>query len=289
MLYNMWQLKRGYLEMIEAKHVAIDEVGIGEYMDPNHAQSIFQRHHLESAQDLIDQWKEIPELSSCFIHTKNCVGAIQSKLKSANKIERNPVVFPPDSYQDPNLTYNDLLNTGSVLVMGVPTTYFPLNISRFINEMTIDEIRKQISYTNFKGCSKMIINHSGVGIRRCQKLRDAINMYHKQVERQAKLTDDRSINLFTFQQDEKRQLVKKNYNFIIYYLVNHAEEFIWGKQSDNQKNNMLDSIAYFTPFEMNNKERLISLFADYTTLPELEEIGQGKSDVLDKRFIKVKK
>ncbi len=274
--------------MLEAKHISAEELRIQDYVDPEFLRRVFREYHLESAQDLIGKWESIPELKDN-IHVKLCVGSVKYKLYDANKIERKPIIFQPKRYQDSSLEYNDLLNTGSVLLLGNPTGRFIINALYHTKDMTIDDIRKQISYTDFKGRNLLSVNCWGIGDVNCQRISDAINFYREQVERQSLLTDDRSKNLFTFQQEEKRQIVEKYYEKIIYHFIFNAKELIWGKLSNSQKGFLIASVDSIKALDLQTKERLVSLFADYTTLPELEEFMNGNYEALDNRFIKVKK
>ena len=112
----------------------------------------------------------------------------------------------------------------------------------------------------------------------------ALDMYSEQVARQAKLTDLRDINLFTYQQKEKEEIVKELYDKMMKYLLGTVSEFVWGELSDMQKQLYLLSIANKTKKGQRIRRTMISIISNYTTLPELE--GASEDFKVLKRFIK---
>lgn len=125
---------------------------------------------------------------------------------------------------------------------------------------------------------------SKVGLEVAPRILTALDMYSEQVARQAKLTDLRDINLFTYQQKEKEEIVKELYDKMMEYLLNTVSEFVWGELSEAQKQLYSLSIANKTKKGQRIRHKMISIISNYTTLPELE--GASEDFKVLKRFIK---
>ena len=114
---------------------------------------------------------------------------------------------------------------------------------------------------------------------------NALDMFTDQVERQAQLCDLRVDNIFTYQQEEKLNLVDQLYEHIVARLIYKTKELAWGELSDAQKRMYISSIVNNQQRDKIIREKIQMYIANYTTLPELENVAKGNYEVLH-RFIK---
>ena len=118
------------------------------------------------------------------------------------------------------------------------------------------------------------------------KVQNMINFYEEQVIRQAKETGKLGVNLFDLNKNEKREIVEKDINEIIEYLLDNAEVCVWGPlsvTSRNVLNGVLDNSKSIRAY--NAKYGLIDAISDYTTLSEVED-GLVRKRVLDRFIVK---
>jgi len=113
------------------------------------------------------------------------------------------------------------------------------------------------------------------------KIVNGINMYNEQLLRQSLETPNNVDNLFTYNQQEKREIIESELDEIVNYLITNADTCIWGKVLQLP---LISMINIYRENDSARRERLINCLANYTTLGEIEH-GFVKSKVLDKRFI----
>lgn len=182
-------------------------------------------------------------------------------------------------YQDERLSYVDDLNKGSILLLQNPTNYSTARLSSVKYE-TIADLKRNLAPNedgNIEVWCRKFGNYYGL------KLIDAINMYTEQVEKQAQLTQNREINLFEYQKEQKVEFIYKRYKDVIAYLLYAAkEELVWGKLSDAQRKLYLSSIINDKQTDNMIKGRVVDYISNYTTLPELDRLYRGDYKVLNK-------
>ena len=185
-------------------------------------------------------------------------------------------------YEDKSLEYVDGLNYGKVLLLSNPASYSTV-VYRSIEHRTIKDFKNYFT-PNDEGIVRIWARN--VGEDKLTKIITAVDMYTEQVERQARLTDDREINLFEYQGKEKREIVEDKYAYIIAYLLcTGKKELIWGSLSEPQKKHYLSSITATSEWGKEIRQNIIDCISNYTTLPELEKLEKENYKVLNK-FIK---
>lgn len=193
-------------------------------------------------------------------------------------------IFIPIQYEDKSLKYVDELNCGRVLLLETPTTRRTCKWNSLAYH-SIDKIKEYLSSIDSLGINLLTRNVGKIGDESLPIVLDAINMYTEQIVRQSELTDSRSVDLFTYQQEEKMEIVMDKYAEIIAYLLCDTKEFVWGGLSDSQRKKYLSSVVNNNLFDQELRYRMVENIANYTTLPELEKVKQNNYKVL-KRFIK---
>ena len=269
-------------KMLDFKNVAVGEV-LSRF-DP-YIEKIIKENGVRSVQDLLDVLPKYPNVDwpkndsdGRFLkYTIQSVGLAQKRGKE-------PILYETKQYEDKSLEYTDSLNSGKILLLSAPTTEQRIVFST-LDGLSVATIKKFLLLTDRKGNNYLVCKARTVNSNNVPKIINAINMYTDQVVRQSELTDSREENLFTYQQDEKKEIVEDKYAEIIAYLIHDTKEFVWGGLSDNQKKLYLSSVVNKRQLEGIIRDRMIENVANYTTLPELEKVTKGDYKVL-KRFIK---
>ena len=266
--------------MIKLENVSIDNLSLWIYAPK--IKKIVDEFELKSIQDLLDEIQRSPEIDWSNIEKKlNC---LIKEVDKNNKKEKEPIIFNTTNYEDSTLKYTDTLNNGNILLLSSPTTENAVTYYG-IKDKSIDNIKNNLLLTQPDGSNYLISYTRNISLSNIQKLIDAINMYNEQVVRQSMLTDSRDFNVFTYEQEEKKEIVRDNYADIITYLVYNTNEFVWGKVSDLQKKRYISSIINNNKIDNIIRDRMINNIANYTTLKELENYQKDNYKLL-KRFIK---
>ena len=114
-----------------------------------------------------------------------------------------------------------------------------------------------------------------------------ISLYEEQVINQSLETDQRGINLFTFNQEKKQKIVLEVIYDVIEYFLENTEEFIWGPLTEFQRQQLIDAKQKQSQDENSVFYNLIHIITNYTTLSELNA-DFIKNKTLDKFIIKKK-
>ncbi len=263
--------------MITYKDVAADVLA---YSLPG-IKKIIEEHDLKSVQDLINF---LVYSKSYDEHFDESLSSIRHDMCIANRKGKEPNVYSTKEYEDKSLNNVDKYNYGDILLLSAPTGELSTRY-RSLRDLSIDKIKKYLTLTDASGDNYLLRRAKNLGVNSVDNLISSIDMYSNQVVRQALLTDSKEKNIFTYQQSEKAWLVKEKYADIIAYLIYNTDELVWGKLSDTQKKLYLSSIIGSKKLDVLIKERMIDIIANYTTLPELEDVKDNNYDVL-KRFIK---
>ncbi len=213
------------------------------------------------------------------------IETVLKEIERNNKLGKNSYTYNYKEYSDDSLYYTDALNMGNVLLLNSPTTKMA---TRFCNveSKRIINIKRGLETTTLDGSNYFLAKTKKIGPYQLDKTIGALDMYTDQVERQAEQTDRRDINLFTFQEYEKKALVKKKYVDIIAYLIFDNKELVWGTLTPEQKKKYLGSIIGKSNEDARIKEIITKYIAYYSTLPELENISNGHYKSLDRFIIK---
>jgi len=242
----------------------------------------------ESAEDVLKLIRECPEYD--WETTKRNLRRVEKLVFLANKRDSKPEIYFTKGYNDAELFRQDEMNNGNVLLLNNPI-YNQISFIGLRNK-SIKQIKEDLSHTMPDGMNFISRNRNwydegyrNIGSSSLPKIKEALERYEEQVERQAKLTSNRNVNLFRLNEDEKVDIVSRSYGDIIMYLLYNAEaRLIWGQLSDNQKKVYLSSAINSSKDDKIAKRNIIACIANYTTLPELEKVDKHNFKVL-KRFI----
>ena len=264
--------------MIKYEDVSIDILNAKYYS--KEIQKIIDRNRLKTIKDLLSFMKDNPEID---------FSSINNKLKKVieqidNNVDKEPTVYKIKEYEDNILNYNDKINYGNILLLKSPTSLYSV---KYFNLMytQISKIINDVSLCTQNGENYLVKFTHKLGYSSIPVIVDALNMYKDQIVRQSKLTSDRHNNLFKLDMDEKVEIVDLKYSQIINYLMNNTEELIWCKLTDSLKKKYESSIINDTKMDNLIKSFIIKSVANYTTLPELEDLSKDNYKVLN-RFIK---
>lgn len=243
---------------------------------------LMKKLDIKSFQELLELKKEFPEYN--WDKVQKDIRYAEKRIDLANKRFQEPEIYSTKGYNNTQLTRQDELNNGDILLLHSPTGH-RVKFAH-IKHKPISLIKEELSYTIPDGRNAFIHINRYMGSSLIQKLISAIEMYEEQIERQANLTSDKSVDLFKLDTYYKKAIVDEVYKDIVMYLIDNAKVgLVWDTLSDNQKNIYISSIYNSGVNDIQTRNKLISYISNYTTLPELEEVSKGNCKVL-KRFIK---
>ena len=214
--------------------------------------------------------------------------SLLSSLKQVLTRENNrgctPEKYYVRPYSDLELSYVDNMNYGDVLMLINPTIIDSVRYQS-IYDKTIRTIKEEISLTDIHGTNYLKSQTTNVGKRSFPNIVFAIDLYQRQVERQAKLTTDRTINLFELHQEEKRRIIDENYEDIILFLLENTQsKLIWGNLTAPQKSRLISSVFNNSQEDKFVRENVSRYLTDYTTIDELTDSTHQK-ELIKSRFI----
>ena len=236
-----------------------------------------------SVEDLLNLIERFPEYN--WGNTKEKCEKIEKLVKTINKIAYETEVYYTKGYSDSELLKQDRMNNGDILLLNNPTR-MGCRFS-YLKGKSIAKIKSDLACTldtekNYVATSP---EYFKIGPKNIPTLISAIEMFEAQIERQAKLTEERDINLFELDKEAKLDLTEAMYNEIVNYLVyNTKGRLVWSNLSDTQKKLYISSTINKTMEDVNTRKNLKNYIANYTTLPELEQVANHDLKVL-KRFI----
>ncbi len=237
-----------------------------------------------SAEDVLELITKYPEYN--WAKVIKMFGEVERKMDLANKRGHEPEMFYTKGYSTEDLSQQDLVNGGGILLLNNPTD-FKVKY-RTLETKSIAEIKTDLAHTLPNGQNVVSGSNSlyrNIGEDSIPRLVSSIEMYEDQIQRQSKLTKERNINLFELHKDTKMDITEEMYNEIIMYLVyNTNERLVWSTLSDAQKQLYLSSAINKKQEDIKTRQRIKEYIANYTTLPELERVADHDLKVL-KRFI----
>ena len=217
------------------------------------------------------------------------VEKVQKKIDKNNSKDIKLEVFTFDSYEEYGLDKETIIETDSknmcdVLIYRNPLYELPPKFI-LLNTCSIERAKDLLGYlTEIKFENEFANNYVGFGESFTKKIYDVIKLYEEQVLRQASETEERGINLFTLNGDLKRKLVIEQYDEIIRYLVDVAEELCICELTDYHKRKLLmTTTASREEKVIRLRQEMINIFTNYMTLTELKS-GVVRTKVLN-RFI----
>lgn len=226
---------------------------------------------------------------------QNAILEVEANVAHAEKQGREPIIFNCNNYEgatvfSKTLKYTDKHNNCDVLIFKNPTISCTGKYN-MLNDVTINEAKNLLSKVTAydkpsTGNNAFIEKFRRFTITDAANVRDAINFYEEQVLRQAYEANKRGVNLFSLNKTQKDLIVRKNVENIVKYLVENADNYVWGKLSSIQKNKLVTAVTKCSGYENQLiRERMIELITNYTTLKELQS-DKVKEKVLNRFIIK---
>ena len=266
--------------MIKLDEVAVEELGARFYSKD--VQDLIELKGIITSEDLVNEMNENND--PAFLDVKKRLAKVINSINYSNQKGKEPNISYPIPYLMWGLDYNDKMNNGDVLLLSNPTTEYSVRHINLYN-MPINKIKRYLSLSSTDGTNYLIKKVRNIGESSLSRVADAIDRYTIQIMFQAKQTDRRDINLFNYDKYYKRQLTEQLYADIIAYIVEEADELIWGKLTPQQKEKLVSSIVNDKEIDLIIRRRMINIISNYSTASELHEIPHGNYKVLD-QFIK---
>lgn len=244
-------------------------------------QKILIENQILTYQDLKDLSEENTKIRQMFSET---ISRIEEFIDKSNEKGKEPQIYTESIYPSNNsLEVTDMYTKGRDLLLWNPTTEKYIKCFS-IRDISIVEIKHLLSHCDVYG-KNLLTRLMGIGDINIIEILSAISMYEEQVIRQSYETKARNINLFTLNQEVKKEIVMASLRDIVDYLFdNTKEELIWGKLTEPQKRLLLSATLNNNKTDNIIRNHLVDIIANYTTLSELEE-GITKTKTLN-RFIK---
>ncbi|MBE6156708.1 MAG: hypothetical protein E7161_03070 [Firmicutes bacterium] len=228
-------------------------------------------------------------------YLKKSLLEIEIAVFEAARTGNEPVLYSADDYAEfdtdrETLNITDKETNGGILLCGnilsrrtsqrnVLKTYSIYELKQLLNNVVVTRCK-------FRGENALVHNLKEVSDEAALRVRDAINFYERQVIRQAdEYQWSRGVNLFRIDKDLKIEAIKEQIYDVIMYLLDNAEECVWGTFTANQKRLLDKSIHGSRNYEAQTAhDNMVEAISNYTTLGELEE-GLVRTRVIN-RFIK---
>lgn len=252
---------------------------------------LFVKYDIEDYQKLKDLlYSKKEEFQSVSYFLQRRLYEVEMDLKNKNELEAEPEIFTFQTYQNSNinietLKLTDRENNGNVLLYSCPTIRGGARINR-LKTMSIDEIKNLASHLSEYNFNNTLSMKRNFGMDTVKRVVDVVKFYEEQVLRQAKETEERGINLFLLNKAAKDEIVESQFKEIIEYLLDNAEQCIWGNLPSSKKIQMLRTINSIRGEGiLEDRRRLVNAISNYTTLSELEH-GVVKKRTLDRFIVK---
>lgn len=215
---------------------------------------------------------------------------VEREVKQADLLGLEPEVFTFETYQSANiddetLKLTDEENQGNILLYSNPMIRGGARVN-VLKYMTIADIKHLASHLSSYSLNNALTYKRNFGIDTVKRVVEMVKFYEQQVLRQAQETEEREINLFMLNKKAKTDIVESEIKDIVEYLVDNAEQCIWGNMSPSTKLRVLRAVfAVRGEQTLDDRRRLVNAISNYTTLSELEQ-GVVKKRTLDRFIIK---
>lgn len=168
-------------------------------------------------------------------------------------------------------TITDKGNKGIILPYTFPFISSDSRL-KILNELEIAKIKELLSSVDSYDLTKCaLMAKRRIGPTLVEKTLHLIDFYEQQVIRQALETNQRGINLFTLNKEEKDKIVESNLQEYIEYILDNTITSIWGKINYTTQKRIYDAIVLNSGEHKEIiRKALIDAISNYTTLSELE-------------------
>lgn len=191
--------------------------------------------------------------------------------------KRHMVTKKPQTYTRNNLgeideidleiTENEILAKNLILNAVVDDSWRVTFLN--IGELNIKKLRYFLGHTTPDGNMSLKL-FDKIGNKALQKVIKGLCYYEDQIIRQNLEKHEVGTNLFTLNQKEKQNIVEKELNEFVEYLLSFSYDFIWGKRNETVNKLLEDCLIRRSKNAIKNKQRLVEILTNYMTLRELE-------------------
>lgn len=239
-----------------------------------YAEELLKKHNIRDYQqlkDFLDSNHSDLEFEGIINYLNSELKRVEKTIHRANELGVEPQIFTFDSYQseeidDKVINITDERNKGKLLLTANPLILHSGIES--LQKLSIAEIKHCLSHLDRSKLKTEILEIPSIGQKRLQGVVNAVKFYDQQVLRQYFETEKRDINLFFLNKTYKKEIVELQLKEIAEYIVDNADECIWGKLSDNQKRIIMSTALNNTGQKI--KGSFVNAISNYTTLSELE-------------------
>lgn len=233
----------------------------------------------------LKEWIELhPDLKTSGLN--GILMSTEWELAKDNKTTKNLLIYTTKGYSDDALEYTDEHTMSSQLLLDNPI-FLQITDYNLIKKLSIHELKHYLSHTNERGSNLFMAYSKNRYQNKIEDILKLISLYEEQVINQSLETDQRGINLFTFNQEKKQKIVLEVIYDVIEYFLENTEEFIWGPLTEFQRQQLIDAKQKQSQDENSVFYNLIHIITNYTTLSELNA-DFIKNKTLDKFIIKKK-
>ena len=233
----------------------------------------------------LKEWIELhPDLKTSGLN--GILMSTEWELAKDNKTTKNLLIYTTKGYSDDALEYTDEHTMSSQLLLYNPI-FLQITDYNLIKKLSIHELKHYLSHTNERGSNLFMAYSKNRYQNKIEDILKLISLYEEQVINQSLETDQRGINLFTFNQEKKQKIVLEVIYDVIEYFLENTEEFIWGPLTEFQRQQLIDAKQKQSQDENSVFYNLIHIITNYTTLSELNA-DFIKNKTLDKFIIKKK-
>lgn len=211
-----------------------------------------------------------------------------AKVEKANQLGNEPKIFTFNNYEylgldSETLRITDNSNRGGILLCSSPINNSGNTLKNRLNNFTITEIKYLLSHLKENDLKNGLTIIKNLSLMQCPKIVKLVDFYNQQVLRQYFETNQTGIDLFGVNREEKREIVIKNLEQIIKYIVDNAsDECIWGSLGITQKNR-ITYVSKSTKYSGDTdiiRESLVDIFTKYTTLTELKNGIYNEQEII---------
>ena len=202
--------------------------------------------------------------------------------KKVYQIDEGPFLY--------NHNYNqDLVDKnvyGKDLLFQTPLHYS--STKRQIEEYSIYMLKQYLTHCTCYGRNELERRCRNYGDKTTSALAQSINFYNKQIERQAQYYNPNIHNesdIFYLNQEEKRILVEDQIREITDYLVDIAQQCIWGEMNETNKKDFIALAHKNTRLGLEYREKFVNAIGNYVTLDEAKQ-GLIKTKTIDRFILK---
>ena len=226
--------------------------------------------------DLLENESIKEQNLSAYIHLRSRINEIERNIDVLNFTHQKLPIYSFNCYEKVNIDEKtahiiDENNKGIILPHNFPFLKTSASLCT-LNDLSILKIKELLNSVDSYDLTKCALtSKKGIGIKTLKKTLHLIDFYEQQVVRQALETEQRGINLFTLNKEEKDKIVDSNLQEYIEYILDNAIVSIWGGINPIAIDRIYNAIILSKGKHTKEiKKTIIDMISNYTTLKELE-------------------